>query len=199
VTERRTISGSRLSPTNTNQISFNNEFGQETEFGKCLINSAADACYRGGSWFVAMSVRMVFFRALGWDEINCQSAFAGDTLIRIRKCWRSANPSQKSRNGGIIKSGGTSRHPAGGENRHRLRAQRHGVDERAHAPPRDISESPIRNWPETPGRPGVRGSALDGVRVWLWGKRLCPARNANQILAEYGCRIIKDRKPGKGD
>src|SRR5258708_929651 len=91
--------------------------------------------------------------------------------------------------------GAHARHPAGRQNRHRLCAQRDGVEEGARAASRHLPESPILMVES--GAPGPR-RALDGVRVLALETSLS-GPHATKILADMGAEIIKIEKPGTGD
>jgi acyl dehydratase len=64
---------------NTHPLHFDAEYGRQTEFGKCLVNSTLTL-----SIVVGMSVNDVSLNAvanLGWDEVRLpHPLFAGDTL-----------------------------------------------------------------------------------------------------------------------
>lgn len=63
---------------NTNQIHFNNEYGRQTEFGKCLINSGLTLAIVAGLGVADVSENGF---NLGWDNITLPNpVFAGDTL-----------------------------------------------------------------------------------------------------------------------
>jgi acyl dehydratase len=67
-----------LLTSNTNQIHFNSDFAQRTEFGKCLINSTLTLAIVTGMGVADVSENGV---ALGWDEVKLPNPlFAGDTL-----------------------------------------------------------------------------------------------------------------------
>lgn len=67
-----------LLTNNTNQIHFNNHYGAQTEWGRCLINSALMLSIVAGLGVADVSENGF---ALGWDEITLhEPLFAGDTL-----------------------------------------------------------------------------------------------------------------------
>ena len=67
-----------LLTNNTNQIHFNNEYGKQTEFGKCLINSGLTLAIVAGLGVADVSENGF---NLGWDNITLPNpVFAGDTL-----------------------------------------------------------------------------------------------------------------------
>jgi itaconyl-CoA hydratase len=67
-----------LLTNNTNQIHFNSEYAKETEFGKCLVNSALTLAIVTGLGVADVSENGF---ALGWDEIKLpRPVFAGDTV-----------------------------------------------------------------------------------------------------------------------
>src|SRR5258706_13719470 len=55
-----------LLTNNTNQIHFNNEYGRQTEFGKCLINSALTLAIVAGKGVGPINENGIAF---GWDKI----------------------------------------------------------------------------------------------------------------------------------
>ena len=63
---------------NTNQIHFNTEYGKQTEFGQCLINSGLTLAIVAGLGVADVSENGF---NLGWDNITLPNpVFAGDTL-----------------------------------------------------------------------------------------------------------------------
>ena len=67
-----------LLTNNTNQIHFNRVYGEQTEWGRCLVNSALTLSIVAGLSVVDVSENGF---ALGWDEITLPSpVFAGDTV-----------------------------------------------------------------------------------------------------------------------
>ena len=77
VTEADNIAFTLLT-NNTNQIHFNNDYGQRTEFGRCLINSTLTLAIVVGMTVADVSENGF---ALGYDEVRMPSPlFAGDTL-----------------------------------------------------------------------------------------------------------------------
>ncbi len=67
-----------LLTNNTNQIHFNTEYGKQTEFGRCLINSVLTLAIVAGLGVADVSENGF---NLGWDHITLpHPVFAGDTL-----------------------------------------------------------------------------------------------------------------------
>ena len=67
-----------LLTNNTNQIHFNRDYGEKTEFGNTLINSALTLAIVAGMGVADVSENGF---ALGWDEITLPNPlFPGDTL-----------------------------------------------------------------------------------------------------------------------
>ena len=67
-----------LLTNNTNQIHFNAHYGQGTEFGQCLVNSALTLAIVAGLSVTDVSENGF---ALGWDQITLPNpVFAGDTI-----------------------------------------------------------------------------------------------------------------------
>jgi len=67
-----------LLTNNTNQIHFNTEYGKQTEFGQCLVNSLLTLAIVAGLGVADVSENGV---NLGWDNITLPNpVFAGDTL-----------------------------------------------------------------------------------------------------------------------
>ncbi len=63
---------------NSNQIHFNNDYGERTDFGRCLINSTLTLALVVGMTVTDVSENGF---ALGYDEVRMPSPlFAGDTL-----------------------------------------------------------------------------------------------------------------------
>lgn len=64
---------------NNHPLHFDDEYGQDTEFGRCLVNSCLTL-----SIVVGMSVSDVSYKTvanLGWDDVRLPNpVFAGDTL-----------------------------------------------------------------------------------------------------------------------
>ena len=118
-----------LLTNNTNQIHFNNEYGKRTEFGKCLINSALTLAIVAGMGVADVSENGF---ALGWDEIKLPqpAVCRRHALFGIRGA-REARIQVEAAVG--HRQGPHAGHPAGGQGRHRLRAQRDGVEEGARA------------------------------------------------------------------
>jgi len=77
VTEADNIQFTLLT-NNTNQIHFNRDYGERTEFGKTLVNSALTLAIVAGMGVADVSENGF---ALGWDEIALPNPlFPGDTL-----------------------------------------------------------------------------------------------------------------------
>jgi itaconyl-CoA hydratase len=67
-----------LLTNNTNQIHFNRDYGERTEWGRCLVNSALTLAIVAGMGVADISENGF---ALGWDEVRLpHPLFAGDTL-----------------------------------------------------------------------------------------------------------------------
>jgi len=67
-----------LLTNNTNQIHFNTEYGKQTEFGQCLINSVLTLAIVAGLGVADVSENGF---NLGWDNVVLPNpVFAGDTL-----------------------------------------------------------------------------------------------------------------------
>ena len=77
VTEADNIQFTLLT-NNTNQIHFNRDYGEKTEFGNTLVNSALTLAIVAGMGVADVSENGF---ALGWDEIMLPNPlFPGDTL-----------------------------------------------------------------------------------------------------------------------
>ncbi len=77
VTEADNIQFTLLT-NNTNQIHFNRDYGEKTEFGNTLVNSALTLSIVAGMGVADVSENGF---ALGWDEITLpHPVFPGDTL-----------------------------------------------------------------------------------------------------------------------
>jgi itaconyl-CoA hydratase len=77
VTENDNINFTLLT-NNTNQIHFNSDYAQRTEFGKPLVNSALTLAIVAGMGVMDVSENGF---ALGWDDIRLpHPLFNGDTL-----------------------------------------------------------------------------------------------------------------------
>jgi acyl dehydratase len=77
VTEADNIQFTLLT-NNTNQIHFNRSYGERTEFGQCLVNSALTLSIVAGMGVADISENGF---ALGWDEVRLpHPVFPGDTL-----------------------------------------------------------------------------------------------------------------------
>lgn len=77
VTEADNIQFTLLT-NNTNQIHFNRDYGQKTEFGNTLVNSALTLSIVAGMGVADLSEHGF---ALGWEEVELPNpVFPGDTL-----------------------------------------------------------------------------------------------------------------------
>lgn len=77
VTEADNIQFTLLT-NNTNQIHFNRDYGERTEWGRCLVNSALTLSIVAGMGVMDVSENGF---ALGWDQIRLpHPVFPGDTL-----------------------------------------------------------------------------------------------------------------------
>jgi itaconyl-CoA hydratase len=77
VTEADNIQFTLLT-NNTNQIHFNRDYGQRSEFGNTLVNSALTLSIVAGMGVADLSEHGF---ALGWDEVRLPNpVFPGDTL-----------------------------------------------------------------------------------------------------------------------
>jgi acyl dehydratase len=99
VTEADNIQFTLLT-NNTNQIHFNRDYGERTEWGACLVNSALTLSIIAGMGVADISENGF---ALGWDEIILPNpVFAGDTLYEesevVEKRASKSNPGR-----GIVK------------------------------------------------------------------------------------------------
>ena len=99
VTEADNIQFTLLT-NNTNQIHFNRHYGEKTEFGSTLVNSALTLAIVAGMGVPDVSENGF---ALGWDEIVLPNPlFAGDTLYSesevVEKRESKSRPTQ-----GIVK------------------------------------------------------------------------------------------------
>jgi acyl dehydratase len=99
VTEADNIQFTLLT-NNTNQIHFNRDYGEKTEFGSTLINSALTLAIVAGMGVADVSENGF---ALGWDEITLPNPlFPGDTLYSesevVEKRESKSRPTQ-----GIVK------------------------------------------------------------------------------------------------
>ncbi|HUG15032.1 MAG TPA: MaoC family dehydratase [Thermomicrobiales bacterium] len=85
---------------NTHPLHFDAEYGKQTEFGRCLINSTLTL-----SIVVGMSVTDVSLNAvanLGWDEVRLpHPLFAGDTLYAESEVLATRESRSRS-NAGIV-------------------------------------------------------------------------------------------------
>jgi len=99
VTEADNIQFTLLT-NNTNQIHFNRDYGEQTEFGSTLVNSALTLAIVAGMGVADVSENGF---ALGWDEITLPNPlFPGDTLYSesevVEKRESKSRPTQ-----GIVK------------------------------------------------------------------------------------------------
>lgn len=99
VTEADNIQFTLLT-NNTNQIHYNRDYGEKTEWGQCLVNSALTLSVVAGMGVADVSENGF---ALGWDEITLpHPVFAGDTLYSesevVEKRESKSRPAQ-----GIVK------------------------------------------------------------------------------------------------
>jgi acyl dehydratase len=126
-----------LLTNNTNQIHFNRDYGEKTEFGNTLVNSALTLAIVAGMGVADVSENGF---ALGWDEITLPNPlFPGDTLYSesevVEKRESKSRPTQ-----GIVKV------ETRGYNQHGdlvIRYRRSVmVWKREHAPSRDIFPTP---------------------------------------------------------
>jgi acyl dehydratase len=126
-----------LLTNNTNQIHFNRDYGEKTEFGNTLVNSALTLAIVAGMGVADVSENGF---ALGWDEITLPNPlFPGDTLYSesevVEKRESKSRPTQ-----GIVKV------ETRGYNQHGdlvIRYRRSVmVWKREHAPSRDIFPQP---------------------------------------------------------
>ena len=136
VTEADNIQFTLLT-NNTNQIHFNRDYGEKTEFGNTLVNSALTLSIVAGLGVADVSENGF---ALGWDEIALpHPVFPGDTLYSesevVEKRESRSRPTQ-----GIVKV------ETRGYNQHGdlvIRYRRSVmVWKRAHAPSLDIFPTP---------------------------------------------------------
>ena len=99
VTEADNIQFTLLT-NNTNQIHFNRDYGEKTEFGSTLVNSALTLAIVAGMGVADVSENGF---ALGWDEITLPNPlFPGDTLYSESEVVETR--ASKSRPGqGIVK------------------------------------------------------------------------------------------------
>lgn len=77
------VYGSLLS-CNQHPLHINNEYGDETEFGNTLINSAITFAVVNGMTVSILSSRCI--ANLGWDKVRLENpVFVGDTLYSVSK------------------------------------------------------------------------------------------------------------------
>lgn len=99
VTESDNITFTLLT-NNTNQIHFNRDYGERTEWGRCLVNSALTLSIVAGMGVADVSENGF---ALGWDEIQLpHPVFAGDTLYSESEVLE-VRPSRSRPTQGIVK------------------------------------------------------------------------------------------------
>ncbi|HEY4621940.1 MAG TPA: MaoC family dehydratase [Gaiellaceae bacterium] len=126
-----------LLTNNTNQIHFNRDYGERTEFGSTLVNSALTLAIVAGMGVPDVSENGF---ALGWDEITLpHPVFPGDTLYSesevVEKRESKSRPTQ-----GIVKVE-TRGYTQGGDLVIKYRRSVM-VWKREHAPSRDIFPTP---------------------------------------------------------
>jgi len=64
---------------NTHPLHFNDEYGEQTEFGECLVNSGLTLSIIGGMSVSDVSQKTV--ANLGWDDVTLSTpVFHGDTI-----------------------------------------------------------------------------------------------------------------------
>ena len=89
-----------LLTNNSNQIHFNTEYGKQTDFGECLVNSALTLAVVAGLSVTDVSENGF---ALGWDSIRLPNpVFAGDTLYSQSEVI-SVRESKSRKDRGILK------------------------------------------------------------------------------------------------
>jgi len=89
-----------LLTNNTNQIHFNRDYGERTEWGKCLINSALTLAIVAGMGVADVSENGF---ALGWDWVRLpKPLFAGDTLYSESEVVEARESKSRSEQG-IVK------------------------------------------------------------------------------------------------
>lgn len=88
-----------LLTNNGNQIHFNREYGERTEWGRCLVNSALTLAIVTGMGVPDVSENGF---ALGWDEVRLpHPLFAGDTLYSESEVL-STRPSKSRPEQGVV-------------------------------------------------------------------------------------------------
>ena len=99
VTEADNIQFTLLT-NNTNQIHFNRDYGEKTEFGSTLVNSALTLAIVAGMGVADVSENGF---ALGWDEIKLPNPlFVGDTLYSESEVLEKRESKSKPQSG-IVK------------------------------------------------------------------------------------------------
>jgi len=99
VTESDNITFTLLT-NNSNQIHFNTEYGKQTDFGECLVNSALTLAVVAGLSVTDVSENGF---ALGWDNIRLPNpVFTGDTLYSQSEVI-SVRESKSRKDRGILK------------------------------------------------------------------------------------------------
>ncbi len=136
VTEADNIQFTLLT-NNTNQIHFNRDYGEKTEFGNTLVNSALTLAIVAGMGVADVSENGF---ALGWDEITLPNPlFPGDTLYSESEVVETRESKSRPTQG-IVKV------ETRGYNQHGdlvIRYRRSVmVWKREHAPSRDIFPTP---------------------------------------------------------
>lgn len=91
---------------NPNQLHFNREYGRETEFGECLVDSTLTVAIVTGLSVADVSQNAV--ANLGWDEVRLlKPVFAGDTIYAESEVLSKRESSSRSHAGIIqVKSRG---------------------------------------------------------------------------------------------
>lgn len=99
VTEADNIQFTLLT-NNSNQIHFNRDYGERTEWGRCLVNSALTLAIVAGMGVMDVSENGF---ALGWDQIRLpHPVFADDTLYSETEVLE-VRPSRSRPGQGIVK------------------------------------------------------------------------------------------------
>ena len=124
-----------LLTNNTNQIHFNNEYGKRTEFGKCLINSALTLAIVAGMGVADVSENG-FALGMGRNQAAQSAVCRRHALLGIGSLGEARIQIEAAM--GHHQSA-HARHSTRGQGRHRLRAQRDGVEKGPRAKERFIS------------------------------------------------------------
>jgi acyl dehydratase len=91
-----------LLTNNTHQVHFNREYGRETEWGQCLVNSLLTLSVATGMGVTDVSENGI---ALGWDSVRLtHPLFPGDTLY-VENEVMNKRPSASRPDQGIVKVG----------------------------------------------------------------------------------------------